>query len=189
MKKMIYLMAVLGMLICFSELYADNARIDVSGTKEGIKITVGTVSEKGSSYNASWMDEDKNSQYILMQLPISDEWQQGKFSFTPNKDGKVTIGLMGEWKPKDPQNPQELIPVWILYDDIVVENADLKNGSFDGGTDGWWLNEGEGAQYIADDGHTKKGAVKVWHNAQAFQEIDVKAGKEVTVTFWAKTAK
>ncbi|HOK03810.1 MAG TPA: carbohydrate binding domain-containing protein [Victivallales bacterium] len=189
MKKKIYFIAIVGMAICFARLNADNARIDVSGTKEGIKITVGAVSEKGSSYNASWMDAEKNSQYILMQLPVNNEWQQGKFSFTPDKDGKVVIGLMGEWKPKDPQNPQELIPVWILYDDIVVENAELKNGGFDGGTENWWLNETEGAQYVADDGHTGKGAVKVWHNAQAFQEIEVKAGKEVTITFWAKIAK
>ncbi|HCE44206.1 MAG TPA: hypothetical protein DET40_11720 [Lentisphaeria bacterium] len=187
MKKFLSSALIAAVTVWGASLFADNARVDIDGTTDGVKIETTKAPEGGSADNATWMDEAKNTQYIHTGVPATAEWKQSSFSFKPAKDGKVIIKMMGEWKPKDPGNPEELEPVWILYDDVTVKGADLKNGGFDGGFDGW-STYGE-PTHVADQGHTKPGAMKVWHNGPALQEIAVKAGQEVTISFWFKTTK
>lgn len=187
MKKFLSSVVIIAIIVWGGAVFADSARVDVDGTKDGVKIEPAKTPEGGSIGNATWMDEEKNSQYIHTGEPATAEWQQSSFSFKPDKDGNVTIKLMGEWRPKDPENPGELEPVWILYDDVEVKGAEIKNGGFDGGFEGW-ATYGE-PMHVSDAGHAKPGAMKVWHNAPALQEIAVKAGQEVTITFWFKTAK
>ncbi|HBC87823.1 MAG TPA: hypothetical protein DCZ94_12785 [Lentisphaeria bacterium] len=187
MKKFLSSAVVAAITMWGVSLFADAARVDLDATNDGVKITASKVPEGGTADNASWMDEAKNSQYIHTGIPATGEWKQSSFSFKADKDGKVTIKLMGEWKPKDPANTEDLEPVWILYDDVEVKGAELKNGGFDGGFEGW-TTYGE-PTHVADQGHKKPGAMKVWHNSPALQEITVKAGQEVTISFWFKTAK
>jgi len=187
-KKFLSTAAVAAVMVWGASLFAENARVDLDATADGVNIEPVKAPEGGSADNASWMDDAKNKQYIHTGIPATGEWKQSSFSFKPAKDGKVTIKLMGEWKPKDQSKPDDLEPVWILYDDVEVKGADLKNGGFDGGFDGW-TTYGE-PTHVADQGHKKPGAMKVWHNSPALQEITVKAGQEDTIssclakTYW-----
>ncbi len=189
MKKLLMKTLIMALAVWGTSLLADSARVDLDATNDGLGIQVVKAPEGGSADNASWMDEAKNKQYIHSGEPATGEWQQSSLTFKADKDGKVMIKLMGEWRPKDQNNPGDLEPVWILYDDIEVKGAELKNGGFDGGTDGWSTYGEPAPEYVADKGHKKNGAAKAWHNAVFFQEINVKAGQEVTISFWFKTAK
>ncbi|OGV63497.1 MAG: hypothetical protein A3K19_31580 [Lentisphaerae bacterium RIFOXYB12_FULL_65_16] len=185
--KLVSKAVVAAVVVWGASLYADDARIDLDATNDGVNLQTVKAPDNGSADNASWMDDAKNKQYIHTGIPATGEWTQGSFSFKADKDGKVTIKLMGEWRPKDENKPDDLEPVWILYDDIDVKGAELKNGGFDGSMDGW-DSYGE-PQYVGDQGHQKPGAMKVWHNSPAVQEITVKGGQDVTISFWYKTAK
>ncbi len=172
---------IMGVAACASALTAGESRVDVSGMKEGILLTPGEASSNGKCYNANWMDEEKNKQYIVSSFPAGAEWAQGSCSFTPDKDGKVTIYLRGPWN-------KEKLAVWTLFDSVSVEGATLANGGFDAEADGWqlWGKDDCKAQLI-DNGKSGKG-VKVAHDASAVQTLDVKAGKPVKISFWFKSA-
>ncbi len=54
-----------------------------------------------------------------MSYPLkSDKWVDYQFSFTPDKDGKLVLILMGPWvKPNGAEKAGE---IWCLFDDIVI---------------------------------------------------------------------
>ena len=169
-------------------VWADDAiqpegRLDIDGTNDGINLVIGEITGGGDVNNASWMDEAKNKQYIAGSFEIGSDWKQAGYSFTPDKDGKVIINLRSRWTDDKP-------PVWSFIDDVKAEGANIVNGDFEKGSEGWELGQKDDStkSEIVDKGRNGGKAVKVAHDAPAAQEIDVKAKQPVKITFWYKAA-
>ncbi len=174
--------------LCIGVQAADcQGRIDINGTKEGISIAKGEISSGGRINNASWFKDDqasKNAQYLCAYFPATTEWQKGSFSFTPDKDGKLDIQVKGAWD-NDPA-----AQTWTFIDGIQAEGLELVNGNFEDGFTGWRVAEpkdGKGAS-VSDVAKSGSKSARVGHNYQATQEVKVKGGQPVTITFWYKAA-
>ncbi len=158
-------------------------RLDIDGTAEGVAVTAGEIIGSGDVTNASWMDDAKNRQFLVGSFGASSEWTQGGYVFTPDKDGRVTICLRSTWTDDKP-------PVWSFIDDVKVEGAQIVNGDFEKGAEGWDLQQKDDSakSEIVSKGRNGSKAVKVAHDASAYQSIEVKGGKPVKITFWFKAA-
>jgi len=185
-----------GFLICgvlFAGLSAgradfpDDARIDLIGDKEQVEIEVNGASPGAKAVHAEWRG-DMAPYQINATFPASDKWEEGFIKFVPKKSGLVVISLAG---PHLKKGSSEAPQVWVGYDDIRAEGAQLKNGSFEqvdpgGAVSGWYRpggaaqNESRFEQKDAADGKT---FAVVWHNARIQQSIQVEEGKPVTLTF------
>ncbi len=159
-------------------------RIDFDGTKDGIALAPAKP-EGGGASNASWFKDnpEKNKQYVVSYFPSSIDWKKSAITVTPEKDGSITLQVKGAWdKDADAQT-------WTLIDGIQVEGAELKNGNFEDGAANWFLGGKEGSKAsISDIAKSGSKSVKVSHNSPAYQNITVRAGQPVTVTFWHKSA-
>ncbi len=189
--------AVFGMAV-FAGAFAAQAeepspkgRFDVNGVQDKVSIEAKSIPEGCHSYNgAAWMPADGECLRIFVFPSSKSSWTKSSFSFVPSKDGEVTLILRGDYFPKEPGS-KDLYTVWSYVTDVSVEGAKLANGSFssqaDGKPSGWTL--GGDAAYVSDPSILPagfKGGVKVWHNAAATQNIYVKAGQEVKVSFQHK---
>lgn len=188
MKKT--LLAFAAAVLCMGAFAADvryTARIDLNGTKDGVVLEKGAVGEGGWMNNASWLKEKgQDTQYLCVEFPAGADWKSASFSFTPQKDGKVNFQLLGAYVRDANKN---MVPAWVIIDDINIEGATLVNPAFEEGSKNWSLggNDKDGKASVVDGGKSGKG-IKVWHNAQAIQAIDVKAGQPVKVNLSFKKA-
>ncbi len=157
------------------------ARVDVNGMKDGINLAPGQA-EGGSVGNMGWIkEEEKKTKTITSNFPASSDWKKAIFSFTPDKDGALWINFIGQWAKDDADRS------WILFDGIQAEGAEIKNGNFEDGGKDWSLG-GKIKASIVDVAKSGSKSVKVNHDNQAGQNIAVKAGQPVTISFWYKLA-
>ncbi len=157
------------------------ARIDVQGLGEP-PLTM--KPDRGSEV-ATWA---KPSGVRLTgdtdDLP-SDEWREFEYSFVPDADGAVEMQLMGQGHMSATEG--DYIPLWVYFDDVSVEGAELANGGFEerdaAGRPAGWANSEQGGFLVVDEGSAFSGecAVKVWHNGRFRQTIQVTAGAPVTI--------
>lgn len=166
-----------------------HGRIDVSSSKFALKPV------KNCSY-ASWRkDEEAKKRYILgvNNNLKADEWKEFEMEFIPEGDGEVVMYLRGMWfKPK---GAEKNIPVWIYFDEVEVEGADLVNGDFEevdskGNLKGWKL--AKGAEKKVEDesvASSGKNCVKTWHNETISQKLKVKKGQPVKIKAKMKAVK
>lgn len=169
-----------------------NARVDIDGTKEGIALLAVSPPAGGTATPATWYtgeNEAKNRQYLCFHAPAhATEWRQVSFSFMPLQSGSVRLCLRGPWyKPAE-----EVVKVWIMFDDVAVQNSVVKNGGFEEQTAGapapWILGKRDGflaVQHIDPSrARTGKGCIEVCHDLDGWQTIPVTANQTVTVTVW-----
>ncbi|HBC88854.1 MAG TPA: hypothetical protein DCZ94_18075 [Lentisphaeria bacterium] len=182
--KRLMMMAVLAVALCaLAEDLKPEGRFDVDGTKDGITLKAEELSPGGWTGNASWMDATKSKQFAMVTFPAGAEWKNGSFSFTPDKDGIVTVFLRSRWVDKGKTAP------WTLFDDITVEGSDLKNGDFEKDSPDWIMSgEGDNKASIVGKGHSSTYAIMVSHDSFASQTMKVKAGNKVKVSYWYKSA-
>jgi len=163
---------------------AYRARIDVDGMPG--KIAMKPVK---NCNEADWMKDDKIYRMTSDSGPLKDtEWKAFEISFTPEKDGNVSLVLMGQYFVKPGE--KAISPTWVLFDDVKVTGTELKNGNFseldDKGKPKLWGGSGE----LVDVKNPDSGkAIRVWHNQGATQLLAVKAGQTVTVTAKVQKAK
>lgn len=131
----------------------------------------------------------------IFQMPVTPkEWTQGTIRFKPSADGKVTMTLRGPYsKEKGPDGKP--VKTWVYYDAVTVEGttAPLTGGDFEaadkkGRPADWTIKGGHDPVQIAVEGLAKSGkaVAKVWHAGALTQTLSVKAGQEVTITFWVR---
>jgi endoglucanase len=122
------------------------------------------------------------------------DWRELIVRFTPVEDGTVELVLSGPWQEEKPGIPfrQE-----VLWDDIAAEGASLENGGFEsqaeGKPAGWNPLFG---RYSSPDTWPLAGAeprsgksVAATHqNAPLARTLEVKAGREVSLTLHARAA-
>lgn len=178
MLKIKNILPALLALIGTSALAVDPcARMDL--TSSSVQIVAAKQPAGGFAHNPGWA-KDKNKFITSQSKGIkSNDWENFELSFIPAQDGKVTIELAGMlYKEKGAKN---LSPIWVCWDDVTVEGAELVNGDFSkvdekGKPVGWWMS---GPALYLDNGGNK--CVKVWHNARCNQSINVTAGQEVII--------
>jgi hypothetical protein len=184
MKSLIAAVIILGTVTAGTHTYAatSQARVDIKGTDSAVALTPGTA-EGGQISNAGWIpDPEKKKQILVTIFPASTDWKQATFSFTPSKDGSVTLILRGAWNADGTQT-------WTWYDDIQATGTEIKNADFESGNDGSWtlFDDKYRKASISDITKTGKGSVKVSQAFTATQNVAVKANVPVTITFWYKT--
>lgn len=123
------------------------------------------------------------------KTPLDDSWQKYTVTFTPDKDGYVTLALRGPFV----KSGDGYKKIWVAYDDITVKNGKLGNGDFSQvnalGKFSDWHSVKENV--VKDHKQAKKGKyyAKVCATMAMVKSLKVYAGKEVTLTVYAKAAK
>lgn len=185
MTKRFFLIPAL--LACVSALFAANAEVDIliRGTPDMVKL------EKGASatldvFNPGWVKPEERPTVLAVRgkTPLSPEWGEFSFSFTPSKDGKISITLGG--KDVRVKKGEKKPEIFTVYDDFKVTGATLANPEFEALDDhgnfiGWKSN----VELRALD--TDRGlSARVWTGGRLEQTVTVKAGQPVTVAFSAR---
>lgn len=186
MKRILAIALFATAAVCMAQ--QAQIRIDVSGMQDKVPLTP-EKSEQGLYVgNPGWVGENKECYLSVAGGKVDNNWTAYEFSFVPEKDGKVTINLMGPWfKEKDATTNS---PVWVAYDNLIVTGAEIKNTDFEtvndqGMFDGW---DGNPASVLKDqsDAQSGKNYAKVWHNQPVRQTLEVKKGQKVTIKFSIK---
>ena len=112
----------------------------------------------------------------------ADQWTKIHMSFTPSESGKVCLMLMGQYHGSADS--------WIYFDNVTVEGASVKNGSFEEGPEpeGWAVPKGDRAGIVVEESRAQDGKnfLQVCHDLCAKQILTVTKGTPVTVTAYAR---
>ena len=164
-------------------------RLDVIGVDEMVPLKLLSASKDAKAAQATWLPGEKKECFLFVEAPLTaDAWTETTLKFTPLKDGTLTLKLKGEFRKKGEE------PVWVYYDDITVEGAELQNGNFeqDGGKGraAGWPQWKKGAEYVKNKSLARTGnaCVKVCHESAIAQPLRVKAQQPVTIVFHSKAA-
>ena len=131
---------------------------------------------------ATWK-KDKADCRLLIIGNSGKKWKEGWARFIPAEDCDVRVELMStSMKGYD-----------VAFDNIRIEGASIKNGSFElvdsnGNLQNW---RGMGKKYVLKntDAADGKNCVEVSHNNRAYQTIKCKKGQPVKITFMVRDAK
>ncbi|MEO8613714.1 MAG: glycoside hydrolase family 5 protein [Luteolibacter sp.] len=150
----------------------------------------------GTAQPPTWENNPaKRNQTMDVNFPVCWwTWRELSISFTPAQDETVSLVLNGPWTAGKDGKPlrQE-----ILWDDIRVKGAEIKNGGFEtrsnSGPDDWKPLYGE---YLAANvwplanAEALEGKVlaSTWTDRPISQDLVVKGGQTVTITIHAKAA-
>ena len=166
--------------VLFNGALPSQARIDIVGVAAGVAMKA----VKGCR-RAAWA-KLSGTRLIGSTDDLTDgRWHDFEYVFTPLKDGPVSLGLMGRVYPSAVDG--RLIPVWVYFDDVVVEGATLANGGFEEvdskGLPIGWQNALSKAFLVKDAraACTGEHCVKVWHRGRFGQTLQVKAGQPVMI--------
>ena len=166
--------------VVFNAGIASQARIDVLAATEGMVLK----GLKGCAV-ADW------SKPVGGRLTGSSddlkpaEWRDFEYSFVADRDGEVSVELMGrqQLSPAD----DSWIPVWVYWDEMSGEGAELVNGGFEdrdakGAPAGWSHSLGQ-SFVVVDEKVAFAGSrcAKTWHNGRFTQKLAVKAGVPVVI--------
>lgn len=191
MKACIIMLAAAAM--AFAQVPA-KARIDVYGKDAKVEYKDVKALGDGSANIHGW-DKVNGKYNLYSDLTLkAGEWVQTGISFVPLTDGVVNLQLKGPYYK--PEGEKANLPVYVIYDDIVIEGAaGLSNPGFEtiaenGKLTGWWMpdpvNDGMDMTLLTDASLVKSGthSVRVWHNKGVSQNITVKANVPVTIKAW-----
>jgi hypothetical protein len=166
--------------VTFNGGAASQARIDVLAVTEGMTLEA----LKGCEV-ATWSKPIGNRLTGSTGELKPGEWRDFEYSFVADRDGEVSVELMGrqQLSPVD----QSWIPVWVYWDEMSGEGADLVNGGFEDldakGLPAGWANTLGQAFVVADAKVASAGSrcAKTWHNGRFVQKLTVKAGVPVII--------
>ncbi|MBI4979496.1 MAG: hypothetical protein HZC28_18610 [Spirochaetes bacterium] len=184
------LTAFLGAAVMHAQLAAPAFGLD--GQNSGIEIMPGEKSAGVSYFFKTWGPEEKRKQGVGINIPITATgWTNAWFSFSADKDGSVDLSIYGPYVSEGGKNKR----VDLLFDDIMVEGASIKNGGFEqnvnGAPAGWRLyaqDTNNGPRYLLKRGVNNSACVMTWHNGNFSQTMSVKKGDTITVRLRCKRA-
>ena len=124
-----------------------------------------------------------------------DKWNEYSFSFTPRRDGEVTISFVGHWEKQDKDFDLYNLS-WIRMANVKMKNAKIQDGTFSNGKKSikTWTN-GKDVKYkderqaptIEKDSTAPGGRYLRFNHANGIrQTVKVKKDKEVTISFSAQ---
>lgn len=162
-------------------------RIDLQVKKNTCGLEFKGASEGLRRTRADWMKENADCR-LMIRGKAGETWEEKSFQFASDEDCEVSINLMA--------NPAGKKRPWIAYDNIRIDGAEIKNGSFEDvdlekGSSKDWSHLGK-AKYVlktADDAADGKNYIEVTHDNRGIQLIKCEKGRTVTVTFMVRDAK
>ena len=114
-------------------------RVDIDGRKANVVFEPGESSGIPIKF-ANWLKPADVKKHLTARFQgKSVKWVEGKFSFTPKTDGKIEIALMGPHIKGGEKT--KLKPIGIYFDQVKVNGKLIRNGSFEEGAKGWWLEK------------------------------------------------
>ena len=140
----------------------------------------------------NWKPQAERSRGYTANFPASHRgWRTMIVRFTPARAGTVTLSLMGPWEEA---SKGVLYRQEILWDDIRVEGATLRDGGFGSnpsanGSPGW---SGGGAVVTRMPGvPTVEGThyARTWHNQFLHATMRVTGGRPVTIRLSARAVR
>lgn len=163
-------------------------RIDLNAVSDKIELKPGTKPEGVTLTKASWLKDDAKYYLICSGGKVTKDWTEYEFTFTPDKSGKVSLSLLGPWYK--PQDAQQIVPIWMGYDNVTVTGATLANPDFEdlnekGEFNGWSGNITNIIKEVPD-AKSGKNYIRVWHNLPMRQTMTVTQDQMVTVKFSIK---
>lgn len=150
----------------------DAGRVDVSGTKAGIKFQKGDANCKVEY--ASWLKDNNPTLVSAYVEPAENEYRTIEFVVIPDKSGVVEIAVKGQWDA-DVNNRQYYLFRKVTVNDDLLKNPDFSQKNSDGKATGWWYDK---ATFVDDNGVS---VVKVNHDNPIIGWCNVEAGKEYKV--------
>ncbi len=156
------------------------AAVHVFGVSAKVSMSFAGGSDGVTGAPASWMKENADQRLVVGTQPVTAEWTHCYFAFTPKSSGRVMLIVMGSDKDN-----------YVCYDDFEIAGSALDNGGFEqAGADGrplHWVPMAK-AKYDNSSGQAHGGSafVKCTANDRYSQNLEVKAGEKVTVSFWIK---
>ena len=177
MKAVLFGAVMLGAV----SLMGAEFRIDLQVQKNTCGLTADGGSDGVRMSKATWM-KDKADCRLQITGKSGEKWEEKWVQFIPAEDCVVTLQLMSP-------SPKE----YVAFDNIRIEGASIKNGSFEqlsskGFPSGGWyaMRKFNLKKTDAADGENY---VEVFHNGRAMQNIKCKKGQPVKITFMVRDAK
>jgi len=169
---------------------AGMGRIDINGRFS--KVELKPLESSGHKIQfGTWLKPEDVKRYLTVNLKgDSTKWSEGKISFIPLADGRISISLLGPYiRGKKPGAK----PVGVYYDEIKINGKLVKNGDFEKKLTRWTLGKSKvniPARIVTDKNIVKFGkrCILAWHNATARTVIKVKKGEKVEISFMFRPA-
>ena len=178
MKKMMKTVLFGAVMLGVGTLMGAEFRVDIQVDKDICGLTAKDKSEGVRIDKAGWKKE-KADRRLLIIGNSGKKWKEKWIHFIPAEDCSVSVQLMSNAAKE-----------YVAFDNIRIEGASVKNGSFEElnskGTPQGWYGKNILKKGGAADGENY---VEVFHNGRAFQTITCKKGQPVKITFMVRDAK
>ena len=177
MKAVLFGAVMLGAV----SLMGAEFRIDLQVDKDICGLAADGGSKGLRIWKANWKKEKADRRLVIVGKS-GKEWQEKWVQFIPAEDCIVGVNLLS----------QSMKDYDVAFDNIRIEGATLKNGSFEqlnpkGAPQGWSaVGKFSLKNTDAADG---KNCVEVFHNGRAIQNIKCQKGQPVKITFMVRDAK
>lgn len=182
MKKMLIAFFAAGMAVAGFAAPGDGVTIELDGRPHKNEFT--QLSAPGMQVKSTAKTDTKGEFHFLIgdSKDLTDKWQTYTVSFVPVN--KAFIFGLRAWRSN----------VWIDYDDIKVENAEVYNPSFevvngDKEIDGWRYYNPATLKVDQADAAEGKNYITCSGRYGIRKSIPVVPGKKVTISFKARLGK
>ena len=187
MKKEMTAILFGAAMLTVATLTGANFRVDLQVYKNTCGLKFKEASEGVRGEKASWMKEKAHCRLMVMGKS-EENWKEKRFQFTADEDCLISLEFMA--------NPDRKKRPWIAYDNVRIEGAEIKNGSFEQinpkrGLPGNWSTFPKTKMVLktGDDAADGKNYVETTHDHRAMQLIKCKKDVPVTITFMVRDAK
>jgi len=172
---------------------AVEARFDLSADARARSIDRGEVTAgNGTVARKNWVDASEQPRGYTVSFPVTHlGWRTLAVRFTPERDGVVTLSLMG---PFQEAANGLIFRQEVLWDDLRAEGATLLEGGFEprpaergrGWQSGGGVIVGQSADAPAVEGSHY---ARTWHNQTLFTNLEMTGGRPVTIRLNARSVR
>ena len=167
-------------------------------TPNNAKVSLKYIPNSSQTMYVQNWGKEENRAFTLHAISKKfepDKWSEYSFSFTPRRDGEVTIAFAGHAEKQDKDFELHNLS-WMRLANVQLKNARIQDGTFPNGKKSIkiWTNgkeikykDGRQAPTIEKDPAAPGGRyLRFNHSNQIRQTVKVKKDKEVTLTFSAQ---
>jgi len=172
---------------------AVEARFDLSADARAGSIERGEVTAgNGTIARKNWVQESEQPRGYTVSFPVTHlGWRTLAVRFTPERDGVVTLSLMG---PFEEAANGSIFRQEVLWDDLRAEGATLLEGGFEhrpGEGGGGWQSGGGVIVGQSADAPAVEGThyARTWHNQTLFTNLEMTGGRPVTIRVSARAVR
>ena len=187
MKRLMTAILFGAAMLLAATLRGTDFRVDLLVEKNICGLVFQGASEGVRGTNAKWLKENTDRRLVI-NGKVGETWEEKSFQFSAKEDCEVNIHLLADLAGK--------VRPWVAYDNIRIEGATLKNGSFEhkktkgGGAQYWYSwSKSKYVLKIGDEAAAGKNYIEVSHDHRAIQRIKCKKDQQVTVTFMVRNIK